>query len=36
MPNKDNFTVAQNLLEVYNTDINEQLGNELFQFKNFL
>ena len=36
MPNKDIFTAAQNLVEVYNTDIDEQLGNELFQFKKFL
>ena len=36
MPNKDIFTAAQNLLELYNTDIDEQLGNELIQFKTFL
>ena len=35
MPNKDIFTVTQNLVEVYNTDIDEQLRNELIQFKNF-
>ena len=34
MPNKDIFIIAQNFVEVYNTDINEQLGNELIQFKN--
>ena len=33
MPNKDIFTAAQNLLGVYYTDIDEQLGNELIQFK---
>ena len=36
MSNKDIFTVAQNLEEVYNTDIDEQPGNELIQFKIFL
>ena len=33
MPNKDISTAAQNLVEVYKTDIDEQLGNELIQFK---
>ena len=36
MPNKDIFTAAQNLLEIYNTDIDEKLGNEVIQHKNFL
>ena len=35
MPNKDIFTAAQNLVEVYNTDTDKQLGNELIQFKFF-
>ena len=35
MLNKDIFTAAQNLVEVYNIDIDEQPGNELIQFKNF-
>ena len=32
MPNKDIFTAAQNLEEVYNTDTDEQLGNKLIQY----
>ena len=32
MPNENIFIAAQNLVEVYNTDIDEQLGNELFLF----
>ena len=35
MPNKDIFTAAQNLLKVYNTDIDEQLANERILFKKF-
>ena len=35
MSNKDIFIAAQNLVEVYNTDTNEQRGNELIQFKIF-
>ena len=35
MLNKDIFRAAQNLVEVCHTDIYEQLGNELIQFKNF-
>ena len=35
MPNKDIITAAQNLVELYNIDINEKLGNELIQFKKF-
>ena len=33
MSNKDIFTAALNLVEVYNTDRDEQLENELIQFK---
>ena len=32
---KDFFTAAKSLVEIYNTDIDEQLGNELIQFKKF-
>ena len=35
MPNKDIITAAQNLVEIYNIDIDEKLGNELIQFKKF-
>ena len=35
MLNKDIFTAAQNLVEVYSFDIDEKLGNELIQFKKF-
>ena len=35
MPNKDIITAAQNLVEIYNIDIDEKLGNKLIQFKNF-
>ena len=33
MSNKDIFTAALNLVEVYHTDRDEQLENELIQFK---
>ena len=35
MLNKDIFTAAQNLLEIYNTVIDEQLVNELIQIKKY-
>ena len=35
MQNKNIITAAQNLMEIYNIDIDEKLGNELIQFKNF-
>ena len=35
MPNKDIFRAAQNLVEVYNIEIDEKLRNELIQFKHF-
>ena len=35
MQNKDIVTAAQNLVEIYNFDIVEKLGNELIQFKKF-
>ena len=35
MRNKNSFSAAQNLLEIYNIDVDEQLGNELIQFKIF-
>ena len=35
MLNKDIFTAAQNLLEIYNTDIDELLVNELIQIKKY-
>ena len=35
MSTKDILTAAKSLVEIYNTDIDEQLGNELIQFRNF-
>ena len=35
MPNKDIIAAVQNLVEIYNIDIDEKLGNQLIPFKKF-
>ena len=35
MPNKDIITAVQNLVKIYNIDIDKKLGNQLIPFKKF-